>query len=613
MKNLSSLFLPAILAGSISIAEAKQDIFDLTLLHINDHHSHLEADVGANLNFNGISTRVEMGGFPRVTAKIKELSEGKNNILKLHAGDAITGTLFYTLFKGQADADLMNTACFDVFGLGNHEFDEGDANLANFLTLLDSSDNCQTDIVAANVEPALGTPLYPNAEKRLFQPYSINEVNGEKIAVIGIDIASKTKNSSNPDATTEFLDELATVDRYTKKLKQKKVNKIILLTHYQFDNDQQLALLSKGVDIIVGGDSHTLLGDFADLGLNSAGTYPTESTSRNNKKICIVQAWQYSNVVGELNISFDKHGNVLSCQGTPHLLVGDSFKRKDATGSRVELEGDARQAIYDYIDATANISIVEKDLEAELILSGYQGQVDELKADAIGTVSEDLCLVRLPGESRSAICDLSVTNAHGSDISNIVALAFKEQSLEADISIQNAGGVRVDIPAGNISVGDAYTLLPFANTLVNLTMTGQEIITVLEEAVEFSTFTVGGSSGAYPYASGLRWDVDLSQAMGQRFSNIEVKLKGETKWTAIDMTKNYIVVTNNFIAGGKDGYLTFGTVSAEGRVIDTFLDYAQSFVDYVERLTIEGRSIDKLPLDEYSTQLFINKDGQVQN
>ncbi len=606
------LLLPLALAYSINVVQAKQNSFELSILHINDHHSHLEADGRANLNFDGISTRVEMGGFPRVTAKINELSQARENVLKLHAGDAVTGTLFYTLFKGQADAELMNTVCFDVFALGNHEFDEGDANLANFLDMLSSTAGCQTDVVAANIEPAIGTPLYPNAETRYFQPYVIKQVNGEKIGIIGIDIASKTKNSSNPDDTTTFLDEVETVNRYSKELRQSGIDKIILLTHYQYENDIALAQQIKDVDVIVGGDSHTLLGDFSEVGLNSSGAYPTEVLSRNNKKVCIVQAWQYSNVVGELNVTFDKKGNVLSCLGTPHLLVADSFKRKDETGTRVELEGEARQTVYDIIDANANISIVENDAHAESILEAFQAQVNELKNARIASVSETLCLERIPGQGKSSICTTADTQAHGSDISNIVALAFKQQSLESDIAIQNAGGVRIDISAGDFSIGDAYSLLPFANTLVNLTMTGQEIINVLEEALEFAAFTEGGSTGAYPYASGLRWDVDLSQPMGQRFSNIEVKLKTDTEWSAIDLAKTYTVVTNSFVAGGKDGYHTFGTVSSEGRIVDTYLDYAQSFVDYVKRLDSEGQSIDKLPLTDYSTQSFVNKNGQLQ-
>jgi 5'-nucleotidase len=110
-----------------------------------------------------------------VTAKIKELESLLDNVAKIHAGDAITGTLFYTLFQGEADADLMNTACFDVFALGNHEFDDGDATLVKFLDVLGSDQACDTTTIAANVIPAVGTPLAPVTANDYIQPYVIKE------------------------------------------------------------------------------------------------------------------------------------------------------------------------------------------------------------------------------------------------------------------------------------------------------------------------------------------------------------------------------------------------------------------------------------------------------
>ena len=88
---------------------------ELTILHINDHHSHLRADSRMSLKIGGEKTRVRSGGFPAVVNMFNILSEGKNNVLKLHAGDAISGKLYYALFKGEADAAMMNHACFDAF------------------------------------------------------------------------------------------------------------------------------------------------------------------------------------------------------------------------------------------------------------------------------------------------------------------------------------------------------------------------------------------------------------------------------------------------------------------------------------------------------------------
>lgn len=127
----------------------------LNIAHINDHHSQLEPQANAELMVGDQLLRMSLGGFPRVTAAMREIENSTLNLLKLHAGDAITGTLFYTFFKGQADARLMNTVCFDAFALGNHEFDDGDSVLKNFLDELAQGD-CKTSVISANVKHAAG-------------------------------------------------------------------------------------------------------------------------------------------------------------------------------------------------------------------------------------------------------------------------------------------------------------------------------------------------------------------------------------------------------------------------------------------------------------------------
>ncbi len=584
----------------------QDDSFALKILHINDHHSHLEAE-GATLSLAGKETDVELGGFPRIVSKMRELEQSTDSVLKLHAGDAITGTLFYTLFQGEADAALMNEVCFDAFVLGNHEFDDGDAGLVGFLDDL-AQGPCETDVLAANVLPEVGvSPLALNSATDYIKPFTIKTVNGQQIGIIGIDIAFKTKNSSNPDESTQFLDETTTAQQYIDELKTQGVNKIILLTHYQYRNDLELAKALRGVDIIVGGDSHTLLGDgLAPYGLPVEGPYPTQLNNADGNPVCVVQAWQYSYVVGELDVQFDSHGNVKACSGVPHLLLGDSFERDDENGDSVAIGGDALAEVTAIIDQAAELSIVMPDASASATLQGYAEQTDVLAQAVIGSAAEDLCLERIPGQGRSQLCDVTDTAGRGSDIANIVAQAFKAQSNTSDIALQNGGGVRIDIPAGPITVGDAYTLLPFSNTLLEVDMSGQQIIDTLEDALDFA-LNPEGSTGAYPYAAGLRWDADASQAKGSRFSNVEVKLKDDTVWSAIDLNRVYKVVTNDFIGGGRDGYLTLGEID-DALKVDTFLDYAQSFVDYVTDVGV----LMKLPVDDYSTQSYVNEQGVMQ-
>ena len=573
---------------------------DLKILHINDHHSHLTPDSRMSLNLDGKSTRVRSGGMPAVVARMKQLEAGRNNVLKLHAGDAVSGSLFFTLFKGEADAALMNEICFDAFALGNHEFNEGDAGLARFLDFLKSGD-CATPVLAANIKPEVGvSALTPTSATDYIQPYTVMQIDGMKIGIVGIDIVRKTKLSSSPDETTVFLDEAETAQKMVDELAASGIDHIILLTHYGYGNELELAAMIDGVDVIIGGDSHTLLGDFADLGLNAAGPYPTTVKGVGGKPVCVATAWQYSQIVGELDISFDDAGVVESCAGTPHMMLADSFKRKNADGDRVEVEGADRDAIHAAIKADPKLSIVTEDEEAAALLAAYNVKVEELLSLKVGEVAEDLCLARIPGDGRSKICAPEATARNGSDISMLVAHAFREMAKTSDIAIQNGGGVRTDIARGDLTMGDAYKLLPFANTLVEMDMTGAEIKTVLEEALDYA-LQPDGSTGAYPYAAGLRWHVDATKAMGDRLSRMEVKGRDDASWRPLDMNATYRLVTNNYIAAGRDGYKTFKTVKNDGRYTDTYLDYAQSFVDYVQ----ERGTVGKLSISEYSTQSMV--------
>lgn len=128
-----------------------------------------------------------------------------------------------------------------------------------------------------------------------------------------------------------------------------------------------------------------------EIGLNSQGPYPTVVKNNDGNSVCVVQAWQYSQIVGELNVEFDESGNVKSCEGTPHLMLADSFKRKNADGERVEIEGEARMVALKAINDNASLNLISDDPKATEILKGFSAKVDELKSQKIGEVLTDLC------------------------------------------------------------------------------------------------------------------------------------------------------------------------------------------------------------------------------
>lgn len=164
--------------------------------------------------------------------------------------------------------------------------------------------------------------------------------------------------------------------------------------------------------------------------------------------------------------------------------------------------------------------------------------------------------------------------------------------------------MRIAVPAGTLSMDTAFTLLPFTNVLVELSMTGQQIVQVLEDAVA-NHLDNSGSSGSHPYAAGLRWNLDMSQPRGQPFTGVQVRDRSTGTWSAIDPARTYTVATNDFIASGQDGYTTFGQVFDAGNVVNNYLLYTQTFVDYVRAQGSVGRPA----AADYSHQQVITKAG----
>ncbi|GFH47259.1 hypothetical protein CTEN210_03733 [Chaetoceros tenuissimus] len=583
----------------------------LTLLHINDHHSHLTESSAGYLNIyasdipsdvtdmHGGTTylRAYYGGFPRVITAMNELKASAEangrDVLKLHAGDAITGTTYFTLFEGDADAKLMNHACFDVFTPGNHEFDKGDAGLAKFLKAMKAagevSSTCPTmpAVLNANVVPHPASALLASDVPVIESSKVFTMTNNEKVAVIGINIAQKTMQSSQPDAGTILRDEKEAAQEEIDTLKAQGVNMIILVTHIGYDNDQNWMATLDGVDVVVGGDSHSLLGDEnAGIFGSTRGPYATVIERDDGSKVCVVQAWDYSKVVGNLHVDFDGNGNVISCEGNPVFpLNPDKVTVRDAN-PRYDLPAEDATKVIDSLIARSNGQAVPypEDNAAVADLAVFSAEVDVLSKTVVATSSANIGLEA--GGYESGACDL-------------VAQGFLLNPLStADVAIQNRGGCRSSIEEGDFTVNDAYTLLPFSNTMVYLEMTGQQIHNVLEDAVDFY-LDPAGSWGAYPRASGLRFDVNEAATKGRRITNLEVNARLAGSFQPIDMTKTYSVVTNNFIATPRDGYYEFGNIADELKV-DSYVEYAQSFIEYAQ----DVGTLEKVSDENASTQVW---------
>lgn len=539
--------------------------YELNIVHANDHHSHLEAD-NMSIVLNGKKVKADVGGFSSMVTKINELRNTEKNVLTMHAGDAITGTMYYSLFKGDADADMMNVAKFDVFALGNHEFDGGNEGLVK---LLDRLENIPT--VSSNVIAPKGSVLY-----KRWTPYIIKEIGGEKIGIIGLEVTKKTKESSSPGPEIVFKDELETAQQYADIMKELGINKVILLSHAGTEKNMEIAQKVSGIDVIVSGDTHYLYGDqYKENGFNPYTGYPTVFKSPAGEPVYVVEAWQYSWLLGHLKVKFDDKGIVTEAEGKPVLFVKDEFRvKKD--GKYVTLEGKEKQELLDYIAKNPYIEIARPDEKAEKVLSTYRAEKEVLAKQILGKIVGEA----MPGGSENRIP--SAVNPKGSIATRLVTESMMDDlksmgTGNIDLTIQNSGGVRSTILPGDYSYNDVMQLLPFGNTLAVVEMKGADVEQVIEDALQFAL--VDGSTGAFPYGAGIRYEAVKTPINGKRVIKVEIQNRKTNKWEKLDPNKVYVVGTNSYIAGGKDGYKTFKKYN----FTDTFLPDNESFIKYLKK------------------------------
>ncbi|MFT3719656.1 bifunctional metallophosphatase/5'-nucleotidase [Pseudorhodoferax sp.] len=618
-KGLTAMAVAALVAGCGGSGDDGQPL-ELTILHINDHHSTLESrSKTLKLPAGGATPEdvaVDAGGFPRVAAAIAALAAQSPNVLKLHAGDALTGTLYFNRAgaDGEADAAMMNTVCFDAFTLGNHEFDKGDGGLKGFLDLLHAG-SCKTPVLSANVRFGAGSALNASRAPGLVRPSAVLERGGQKIGLVGLTIAGKTKASSSPDADTTFEDEAVAAQREIDRLRAQGIDKIIVMSHIGYQYDQQVVARLSGVDVVVGGDSHTLLGPeaLATTGVGTpGGAYPTRLVDRDGRNVCLVQAWEYAQVVGELKVRFDAKGEVTHCSGTPHVLIGDDY----TVGGQAATEAQ-RTAIAASVAATGFLRVTAPQAAATAVLQPFKDRVAVFNRTQVAVAPVELCSRRVPGGPGSvdygrsgADCNAEGSvSVRGGDIQQLVAQAYLEVANAhyggADITLQSGGGVRIPL-RGTVTAAQAIQVLPFGNMLFRLEVTGQEVKSMLEDGLE-AVFGTGGTSGPYPYTGGLRFDVNVPAGFGNRVGGIEVRDSATGDWVALDPARTYRLFVLSFNATGGDGYRTLAAVPAARRLDIGALD-ADAFFSYIEGLAKDATTglpvLGRLPHDLYSTKSF---------
>jgi len=546
------LILTGTPGGAGSAVQSKPVSF--VLLHVNDTHSQFTPRPYA-LQFPGLGNPVPvpLGSVSKMAALVRQTREQSPHVLFLHAGDMVQGSLYYTLFHGQAEARVFNAMGLDVMAAGNHEFDRGTGGILPLM------DHAQFPVVSANMDVSDD----PDLTGRI-APYIIKQVDGVPVAVIGLLTRDLARISSPPD-TLRMRPVIQTAQEAINRLTVQDIRIIILLTHIGYEQDRLLAQSVTGADIVVGGHSHTLLGNFQDLGLTPEGPYPTLITAPDGTDVLVVHAWKHTRLLGRLSVDFDAAGRIISHQGTPCLIAGTPLLDKEDQPLDPRTQEQVRLAI----DRDTGMALPEADPAVAAIAGAYAAQVAEQGNIVVGRAERPLPHIRVPDP----------TMPQGSAIAPLVAESLKRKvkrnGFDVDIAIQNAGGVRTGIRAGEITIETIYNLLPFENTLVIFQMTGQQITTLLEDALS-SIIDEQRFFGGFPYSSGLRFRVDPGAGKGNRVSGGEV-MDGSGAWHPLNRHATYRVVVNSFLAGGGDGYTVFAGLKGH----DTGFVDTQAFLEYV--------------------------------
>ncbi len=405
-----------------------------TIAHTNDVHGHISEDEGQ-----------KEYGYAKMATLIKEWRDENKNFLLMDAGDTFQGTVFVNQFKGETVVPILNQLGYTAMAAGNHDFDFG------FEQLLKLRDSLKYPVINANVFKADGS--------NLLVPTFQTEIGGQKFAFIGF-VTEETPILTHPDNVKGLtIKSPVEVAKLLVPELKKAVDHVIVVSHVGIDVDREIAKNVPGIDLIVGGHSHTPL----RTPENVNGTY-------------IVQDWEYGKSLGRADLYYlDKE------------LVTFS-------GGLAEYDKN-----------------VQADPEVDKLVKEVVKKVDESMNEVIGKTE-----VNLDG-------DRELVRAKETNIGDFIAdtMLARTKTIaghEADVALTNGGGIRSSIKAGNISKKDLYTVLPFPNTLVIVEATGAE----LKQALENGVSQIDQGAGRFPQIAGMSFSYDRSKPAGQRVVEVKV-------------------------------------------------------------------------------------------
>jgi 2',3'-cyclic-nucleotide 2'-phosphodiesterase (5'-nucleotidase family) len=390
-----NLFMALLVAIPNGLAFAEP--VPLTILHTNDTHDHLEPFMNRD--------KQEVGGVARRASYFKSVRDKHPNVLILDAGDVFQGTPIFTFFGGQADFKTMNQAGYDVIAVGNHDLDNGVEHLVEQSRLLSRQPVC------AN--------LVDRHKRLIFPAYRMVERGGLQVAIIGV-LGRDAYEAVAVErrAGTALLDPVATLKTMIPILRTG-ADLIIVVSHSGLEEDVAMAKAVSGIDLVVGGHSHTRV------------EQPV-AVRHGDRETLVVQAYRWGEVVGKLDLDIENK-RIVRHRGALMPITG----------------------------------AIAPDAEVAKTVAHYSDQIRKIMAEVVGhSTVEFTHRGREKGDSALA---------------NLVADAIQAQS-GADIAVINTDGIRSDLVKGDITRGTVISMLPFDNRMVTLEASDQQIRAVVNYA-----------------------------------------------------------------------------------------------------------------------------------
>ncbi|XP_037077649.1 5'-nucleotidase-like isoform X2 [Pollicipes pollicipes] len=511
---------------------------DITILHNNDIHAHFDP-VSATTGECKDSGQC-YGGIGRLVHAVNTYKQNVPHTLMLYGGDIFQGHKYYTMFKWHVAADMINRVQYDAMALGNHEFDDGLTGLLPYM------DNVSHPLVCTNID--FGPHASPITA--LCRSSIIRQIGDHMVGIMGFTTV-ETPELASVARGIRFVDEIEALQAEALRLQKQGAQIIIAAGHSGYIREKEMAEKIDGIDVIVGGHSHSLLySGEAPHGNPVEGPYPTVVLQPSGRTVLVVQAYQYGKYLGVLNVTFDGDGEVQSWSGQPVVLDGP------------------------------------EDQEAMEALQKYRDLLHAEEAKVIAT-----SLVHLSGDRadcRQQECNIGNLITDG--MLRAVLQPYESGWSKVTAAICQGGGIRQSIRKGNVSEAQIKAVQPFGNMLDVLLVTGD----TLWKAFEHSASAHDEIKGGFLQISGLRVLYDLSKPLGSRVQRLEIACSqcSVPKLEPVLRSRQYRVAMPGFLAGGGDGYDMFDKEKLYH--LRTGLTDVDVFVNQVKRMSpvitgVEGR------------------------